>query len=121
MRSGGVTGVTVNGLDPSMRTSFTMEDRGSVMSIKFSPDQKILAIQRNRDNQNTIVEFMNFKDLTPNNVEYTHTCKWKNAKILGFVWPKVNEIAFVTDHGIELLQVLPEKKQVKSLKSTSFR
>nr|XP_049707896.1 regulator of MON1-CCZ1 complex isoform X5 [Helicoverpa armigera]XP_049707897.1 regulator of MON1-CCZ1 complex isoform X6 [Helicoverpa armigera]XP_049707898.1 regulator of MON1-CCZ1 complex isoform X7 [Helicoverpa armigera]XP_049707899.1 regulator of MON1-CCZ1 complex isoform X8 [Helicoverpa armigera]XP_049707900.1 regulator of MON1-CCZ1 complex isoform X9 [Helicoverpa armigera]XP_049707901.1 regulator of MON1-CCZ1 complex isoform X10 [Helicoverpa armigera] len=120
VRSGGVTGVTVNGMDESKSTSFRMEDRGPIISIKFSPDLKILAIQRNQDTQNATVEFVNFKDLAPTNVEYSHTCKWKNAKILGFVWPKVNEITFITDHGIELLQVLPEKKQLKSLKNTSF-
>ncbi|XP_050549386.1 regulator of MON1-CCZ1 complex isoform X2 [Spodoptera frugiperda] len=107
-------------MDKSKSTSFRMEDRGPIISIKFSPDLKILAIQRNQDNQNATVEFVNFKDLAPTNVEYSHTCKWKNAKILGFVWPKVNEITFITDHGIELLQVIPDKKQLKSLKNTSF-
>lgn len=121
VRSGGVTGVAVIGMDETKSTSFRMEDRGPIISIKLSPDQNILAIQRNQDTQNATVEFVNFKDLAPTNVEYSHTCKWKNAKILGFVWPKVNEIAFITDHGIELLQVLPEKKQLKSLKSTTFR
>ncbi|RVE47363.1 hypothetical protein evm_007962 [Chilo suppressalis] len=120
VRSGGVTGVTVIGMDNSKNTSFRMEDRGPIISIKFSPDHKILAIQRNHESQNPVIEFVNFKDLAPTNVEYSHTCKWKNAKLVGFVWPKANEIAFVTDHGIELLQVLPEKKQLKSLKSTSF-
>ncbi|CAG9561510.1 unnamed protein product [Danaus chrysippus] len=120
VRSGGVTGVTVNGMDDSKCTSFRMEDKGPIISIKFSPDHKILAIQRNLEGQNATVEFANFKDLMPTNVEYSHICKWKNAKILGFVWPKANEIAFITDHGIELSQVLPEKKQLKTLKSTSF-
>ncbi|XP_053606190.1 regulator of MON1-CCZ1 complex isoform X2 [Plodia interpunctella] len=120
VRSGGVTGVTVTGMDETKCTSFRMEDRGPIISIKFSPDHKVLAIQRNQDLQNATVEFVNFKDLAPTNVGYSHTCKWKNAKILGFVWPRVNEIAFITDHGIELLQVLPEKKILKNLKSTSF-
>ncbi|CAH2039180.1 unnamed protein product, partial [Iphiclides podalirius] len=120
VRSGGVTGVTVNSMEESKCTSFRMEDKGPIISIKFSLDQKVLAIQRNNDGQSATVEFVNFKDLTPTNAEYTHTCKWKNAKILGFVWPKANEIAFITDHGIELLQVLPEKKQLKTLKSISF-
>ncbi|XP_032520567.2 regulator of MON1-CCZ1 complex [Danaus plexippus] len=120
VRSGGVTGVTVNGMDDSKCTSFRMEDKGPIISIKFSPDHKVLAIQRNLEGQNATVEFANFKDLMPTNVEYCHICKWKNAKILGFVWPKANEIAFITDHGIELSQVLPEKKQLKTLKSTSF-
>ncbi|XP_060802403.1 regulator of MON1-CCZ1 complex isoform X3 [Amyelois transitella] len=120
VRSGGVTGVTVTGMDETKCTSFRMEDKGPILSIKFSPDHRVLSIQRNQDSQNATVEFVNFKDLAPTNVEYTHTCKWKNAKILGFVWPRVNEIAFITDHGIELLQVFPEKKLLKNLKSTSF-
>ncbi|KPI97148.1 Uncharacterized protein C18orf8 [Papilio xuthus] len=120
VRSGGVTGVTVNSMDESKCTSFRMEDKGPIISIKLSLDQKVLAIQRNNEGQSATVEFVNFKDLSPTNVEYSHTCKWKNSKILGFVWPKANEIAFITDHGIELLQVLPEKKQLKTLKSVSF-
>ncbi|CAH2090717.1 unnamed protein product [Euphydryas editha] len=120
VRSGGVTGVTVNGMDESKSTSFRMEDKGPIISIKFSPDHKILAIQRNIEGQNATVEFVNFKDLVPTNVEYSHTCKWKNSKILGFVWPRVNEIAFITDHGVELLQVWPEKKLLKTMKATSF-
>ncbi|XP_013136452.1 PREDICTED: uncharacterized protein C18orf8 homolog [Papilio polytes] len=120
VRSGGVTGVTVNSMDESKCTSFRMEDKGPIISIKFSLDQKVLAIQRNNEGQSATVEFVNFKDLSPTNVEYSHTCKWKNSKILGFVWPKANEIAFITDHGIELLQVLPEKKQLKTLKSVTF-
>lgn len=108
-------------MDDRKCTSFQMEDKGPIISIKLSPDQKILAIQRNHESQSAAVEFVNFKDMSPTNVEYSHSCKWKNAKILGFVWPKANEIAFITDHGIELFQVLPEKKQLKSLKNTTFR
>lgn len=120
VRSGGIGGVTVNSMDDRKCTSFQMEDKGPIISIKLSPDQKILAIQRNHESQSAAVEFVNFKDMSPTNVEYSHSCKWKNAKILGFVWPKANEIAFITDHGIELFQVLPEKKQLKSLKNTTF-
>lgn len=108
-------------MDETKNTSFRMQDKGPIISIKFSPDHKILAIQRNIEGHNATVEFVNFKDLAPTNVEYYHTCKWKNSKILGFVWPKVNEIAFITDHGVELLQVLPDRKQLKTIKATSFR
>jgi hypothetical protein len=31
-----------------MTTSFRMEDKGPVISIKFSPDQQVLAIQRTK-------------------------------------------------------------------------
>lgn len=42
------------------------------------------------------------------------------AKILGFFWTNSNEIVIVSDSGIEFLQIIPEKKNVKSLKSFSL-
>ena len=38
--------MVVKSLDVSRNTSFRMEDRGPVISIKYSPDMKVLAIQR---------------------------------------------------------------------------
>jgi hypothetical protein len=40
--------VVVKGPTEQMTTSFRMEDKGPVMSIKFSPDQQVLAIQRTK-------------------------------------------------------------------------
>lgn len=101
IRSGGVTGVLVKG--PDHNINFRMDDKGSVISIKFSPDMNILAIQRTV----TSVEFINYNNPTGtlDNVEYSQLCKGKNATILGFVWTHGNEILFVTDHGVELFQV----------------
>ncbi|EEC17809.1 conserved hypothetical protein, partial [Ixodes scapularis] len=56
VRSGGATGVVVKGPDDSKSTDFSMDDKGDVISIKFSPDLKILAIQRSQKS----VEFVNF-------------------------------------------------------------
>lgn len=92
---------------------FRMEDHGPVLSIKFSPDHKILAVQR----ANNSVEFMNF-DGTTLDVEYSQACK-KNSNVLGFVWSQINEVALITDHGIELYMVIPDKKSLKHLKTTS--
>lgn len=79
-----------------------MEDKGPVISIKFSPDMNILAIQRT----NTSVEFMNFSPSNePDGIEYSQSCKGRTAIILGFVWTHGNEILFVTDQGVELFQV----------------
>ncbi|XP_014207194.1 uncharacterized protein C18orf8 [Copidosoma floridanum] len=112
IRSGGVTGVLVKG--PEHNINFRMEDKGSVISIKFSPDMNILAIQR----VVTSVEFMNFNgNNSLDGVEYSQPCKGKNATILGFVWTHGNEILFVTDHGVELYQVIPDKRSLKVLKS----
>lgn len=100
VRSGGVTGVLVKG--PDQNISFRMEDKGPVISIKFSPDMNVLAIQRT----NTSVEFVNYSPSTGlDNVEYSQSCKGKNATILGFVWTHGTEILIVTDHGVELFHV----------------
>lgn len=101
VRSGGVTGVLVKGPDQSI--NFRMEDKGPVISIKFAPDMNVLAIQRT----NSSVEFVNYSPATGlDTVEYSQPCKGKSATILGFVWTHGNDILFVTDHGVELFQVI---------------
>ena len=105
VRSGGITGVLVKG--PNQNLSFRMEDKGPVISIKFSPNMNILAVQHN----NSSVEFINYSSITGlDNIEYSQLCKGKNATILGFVWTHGNEILFVTDYGVELFQV--KKKEI---------
>ncbi|CAH6777968.1 Rmc1 [Phodopus roborovskii] len=112
VRSGGATGVVVKGPDDRNPISFRMDDRGEVKCIKFSLENKILAVQRTAKT----VDFCNF---IPDNsqLEYTQECKTKNANILGFCWTSSTEIVFITDQGIEFYQVLPEKRSLKLLKS----
>ncbi|GFS96489.1 regulator of MON1-CCZ1 complex [Nephila pilipes] len=114
VRSGGTTGVVVKGLLDKTSYSFRMLDKGDVMSIKFSPDKKILSVQRGYKS----IEFINFNG-EPDNLEYSQSCRAKNMKILGFSWTHVNEIVFVMDKGIEHFQVIPEKHTLKSLKMYS--
>ncbi|XP_072016705.1 regulator of MON1-CCZ1 complex-like [Amphiura filiformis] len=115
VRSGGALGVVVKGQDDRQSASFRMEDKGPVMSIKFSHDLRVLAVQRSHKT----VEFINFtKGADP--TEYSQTCKGKTTKIIGFNWTSVNEIVFITDHGLELYQLIPEKKTLKSLKTSSL-
>lgn len=115
VRSGGVTGVLVKG--PDQNLNFRMEDKGPVISIKFSPDMNVLAIQRT----NLSVEFVNYSSVNGlDHVEYSQSCKGKNATILGFVWTHGTEILVVTDHGVELFQVNPEKRTVRALKCLSL-
>ncbi|XP_002737795.1 regulator of MON1-CCZ1 complex-like [Saccoglossus kowalevskii] len=112
VRSCGATGVVVKGPDEKYCTNFRMEDKGEVISIKFSYDMKVLAVQRSQKT----VEFINFipgLDV----VEYSQSCKGKTTRIIGFNWTNINEIVFITDHGIEFYQVIPEKKTLKLLKS----
>lgn len=107
-------GVVVKGpLEDDKPISFRMEDHGPVISIKFSLDQRVLAVQRST----TSVEFMNFNG-NAIEAEYSQSCK-KNSNILGFVWSQNNEVALITDHGIELYLLIPEKKTIKHLKTTS--
>uniref|UniRef100_A0A2K5WLW1 Regulator of MON1-CCZ1 complex n=1 Tax=Macaca fascicularis TaxID=9541 RepID=A0A2K5WLW1_MACFA len=112
VRSGGATGVVVKGPDDRNPISFRMDDKGEVKCIKFSLENKILAVQRT----SKTVDFCNF---IPDNsqLEYTQECKTKNANILGFCWTSSTEIVFITDQGIEFYQVLPEKRSLKLLKS----
>ncbi|XP_075389179.1 regulator of MON1-CCZ1 complex isoform X2 [Tenrec ecaudatus] len=92
-----------------------MEDKGEVKCIKFSLENKILAVQRTP-------KTVDFSNLIPDNSqqEYTQECKTKNANILGFCWTGSTEIVFITDQGIEFYQVLPEKRSLKLLKSQSL-
>lgn len=107
-------GVVVKGpSEEDASLSFRMEDRGPVISIKFSLDKRVLAVQRT----STSVEFMNYNGETVE-AEYSQTCK-KNSSILGFVWSQHNEAALITDHGIELYLVIPDKKSLKLLKTSS--
>jgi hypothetical protein len=112
VRSGGATGVVVKGPDDRNPISFRMDDKGEVKCIKFSLENKILAVQRT----SKTVDFCNF---IPDNsqLEYTQECKTKNANILGFCWTSSTEIVFITDQGIEFYQVSPEKRSLKLLRS----
>ncbi len=53
-------------------------------------------------------------------VEYNQSCKAKNARILGLEWTAVNEVLFLTDHGLELYQVQPERRAVRNLRVQNF-
>ncbi|XP_012274553.1 uncharacterized protein C18orf8 [Orussus abietinus] len=102
---------------PDQNLSFRMENKKPVLSIKFSPDMSILAIQRTMSS----VEFANFSPESGlDKVEYSQSRKGKNACIYGFTWTHGYEILLVTDHGVELFQVIPEKHMVKALKSLSL-
>ncbi|KAF5919216.1 hypothetical protein HPG69_003856 [Diceros bicornis minor] len=115
VRSGGATGVVVKGPDDRNPISFRMEDKGEVKCIKFSLENKILAVQRT----SKTVDFSNFIP-DSSQLEYTQECKTKNANILGFCWTSSTEIVFITDQGIEFYQVLPEKRNLKLLKSQNI-
>uniref|UniRef100_A0A8C9TZC7 Regulator of MON1-CCZ1 n=1 Tax=Scleropages formosus TaxID=113540 RepID=A0A8C9TZC7_SCLFO len=115
VRSGGATGVVVKGPDDKNSIAFRMEDKGEVKCIKFSYENKILAVQRSPKS----VDFINFMPDLPHS-EFSQECKTKNATVLGFCWTSWNEIVFITDQGVEFYQVLPDKRSLKLLKSHSI-
>uniref|UniRef100_A0A8C5A8Z3 Mic1 domain-containing protein n=1 Tax=Gadus morhua TaxID=8049 RepID=A0A8C5A8Z3_GADMO len=115
VRSGGATGVVVKGPDDKNSIAFRMDDKGEVKCIKFSIGNKILAVQRTSKS----VDFINFIPDYPH-TEFSQECKMKNASVLGFCWTNWNEIVFITDQGIELYQVFPDKRSVKLIKSQSL-
>jgi hypothetical protein len=46
-------------------------------------------------------------------VEYSQQARGKNAAILGFFWSAADEIVFVTETGIDIYTITPQKKAIK--------
>ncbi|XP_068141877.1 LOW QUALITY PROTEIN: regulator of MON1-CCZ1 complex [Drosophila tropicalis] len=117
VRSGGATGVVVKGPNPTEDTviSFCMSDRGgAIRSIKFSPDNQVLAVQRKEN----AVEFVCFQGDQPMLQDIiTHQVK---TLIYGFVWVHNREVALISNTGVEIFTVIPEKRQVKTTKALSI-
>ncbi len=119
VRSGGATGIISRGFVDAHNSTFCLEDQGPMITIKLSPDQKILAVQRAQAD----VQFIGVNQLGSNGIfdsrQYSQGCKTKNAVILGFSWTGPNEIAYFTDHGIEIYLVLHERRILKSVRNQS--
>ncbi|XP_001984146.2 regulator of MON1-CCZ1 complex isoform X2 [Drosophila grimshawi] len=115
VRSGGATGVVVKGPAEDAVITFCMSDRGGdIHSIKFSPDNQILAVQRVEN----AVEFVCFQGDQPQLQDIiTHQVK---TLIYGFVWVHNRELALISNTGVEVFQILPEKRQVRSVKALSI-
>lgn len=117
VRSGGAMGVVVKGPKEGNTLTFRMESRGDVLSMKFSPDKRILGVQRSQKS----VEFINFlPDGSSDQFEYSQTCKGRSTIISGFVWTAPTEICFITDHGIEFYQITSERRSLKCLKTITI-
>lgn len=115
VRSGGATGITVKGPTENDTQTFCMEDKGPMRSIKFSPDKKILAIQRTEK----CVEFINFVDNQPN-INDIIVYQSKSAIVYGFVWVHNKEVVFISNTGVEIYTINVEKKQLKLIKSMNL-
>uniref|UniRef100_A0A1B6C0U7 Uncharacterized protein n=2 Tax=Clastoptera arizonana TaxID=38151 RepID=A0A1B6C0U7_9HEMI len=115
VQSSDVTEVVVKSPSTDTIKTFQMEEKGPVISIKFSPDHNILAVQRTRSS----VEFINFINSNQSR-EYSQSCEAKNGRILGFIWTNSTEIVFVTDQGVEMYKVDPVKFILKAVKTISL-
>eukprot|EP00039_Didymoeca_costata_P020054 m.339883 g.339883 ORF g.339883 m.339883 type:complete len:665 (+) comp19022_c0_seq1:117-2111(+) len=108
----GATDVLVRGVDKSLNSKI-MLGRGPVISIKFSLDQRTLAVQRT---SRTIVFVNRGKGL--DTAEYSQSCKSKSSThLLGFSWTNINELVLITNQGLEFYFVNPEKRMLKLIKS----
>lgn len=117
VRSGGATGITVKGPTENDTLTFCMEDKGSMQSIKFSPDKKLLAIQRTENSK--CIEFISFANNQPNanDIIVHHS---KSAVVYGFVWVHNKEVVLISNTGVEIFSVNVDKKQLKSIKSMNL-
>ena len=116
VRSRGATGIIVKGFTEQLSSTFRLEDKGPIISIKLSPDQKVLSVQRSK----SCVEFFNVTQLgangTLNQKSYEQHSRIKTSTILGFNWTTTNEIVYFTSHGIEVYNVQPERRSVKCVR-----
>lgn len=97
------------------KTIYYVKHIRRVISLKFSPDQKILAIQHD----STSVDFITFHNGTQAS-SFTQSSKINNTEILGFIWVNGSEVLFVTKLSLELYQVEFGKRTLKYLKCVNM-
>jgi len=115
VRSGGATGIVVKSPNKQQKT-FVLEDKGPILSIKFSGSQQILSIQRNPSS----LDLHNFDSGGQiDAVEYTLVPKNKNGPIHSFLWTGPTELVTVSEVGIDIYSVVQGKKLIKYIRSSN--
>ena len=135
MHADGEIGIIVQNILTKDTFEFRLKDSGPIVCIKLSLDQTIIAIQRTK----SALEFYNYQQTAPcfllvneymknckrNSIILGYFCKTCNQQFdnislfLGFLWTGINEILFVTNHGLELYKIDPNKKTFSMLKTFS--
>ncbi|XP_065184010.1 regulator of MON1-CCZ1 complex-like [Sycon ciliatum] len=110
----GNSDIAVTSWDTRKVAYIRVPETGPVLSIKFSLDKKVLAIQRSSQH----VDFVNLGK-SGDAAAYSQQCKGKTTEVRSFHWTNINEIIFVTTQGVEFYQVFPEKRSLKLLRSFS--
>ena len=105
-----------------------MADHGPVISIKLNPTNHVLSVQRSKTQvgrksslhvqtrQSSVTTQVDFLNVASPEIEYSQAAKARGCNILGFLWTSPTEIVFVTDLGVELYSVNPEKRHIKYLR-----
>ena len=117
VRSNGVGGVIVKGARAELNTTFRMEDKGNVATIKFSGNMNILAIRRK---DKCVIDFLNFKNSQPVFPEYSQAFRAKSTKFQECYWLDNLEILLVSEQGFEHYQIFPDKRALKLIKYFSM-
>lgn len=107
--------ITVENITLKKKNVYTVKHNRHVITLKFSPDQKILAIQHDKNS----VEFIEFKNGVQTS-SFTQFAKATNSELLGFVWISGAEVLLVTNTSLELYQVEFSKKLLKFLKNINM-
>ncbi|XP_047468988.1 regulator of MON1-CCZ1 complex-like isoform X5 [Penaeus chinensis] len=110
VRAGGTLGVVVRGVGRDH--TFRMEDRGTISSLKFSPDHTVLAVQRNKNS----VELLSYNDGEIGS-GCVQECRAKGANLLGFIWTNNDDLVLVTNSGVEFYQVAKDRVAVRHIRS----
>ncbi|KAF8385259.1 hypothetical protein PRIPAC_74401 [Pristionchus pacificus] len=108
----GISGKKVRAKDPVI--SLRIRDLGRIHIIKFSKNDKYLAVQRHENSVDIVVVDVH----SPiSSHEVTQTCKMKTAKIKGIEWITNNQFLLITTQGLELYQIDERKHSIKLLKT----
>ncbi|GMS82040.1 hypothetical protein PENTCL1PPCAC_4215 [Pristionchus entomophagus] len=108
----GICGKKVCAKDPVI--SLRIRDLGRIHIIKFSKNDKYLAVQRHENSVDIVVVDPNSQISSH---EVTQTCKMKSAKIKGIEWITNNQFLLITTQGLELYQIEERKHSIKLLKT----
>eukprot|EP00050_Salpingoeca_kvevrii_P008248 m.301738 g.301738 ORF g.301738 m.301738 type:complete len:655 (-) comp14900_c0_seq1:60-2024(-) len=94
-----------------LNTTIEFPTSGVILSMKLSPDNQVLAVQRTKKK----IEFVNLR--SDSRAIYSQTCKKRDTQLLGFHWVFENEIVFITSSGLELYSVNVARHSLKHVKS----
>lgn len=92
--------------------TLTIDNAANIISIKYSVDHSLLAVQRS----NQSVDFLNIQE----NTEFSQSSRKSSGNIIGFNWTCQNQIVFINHNGIEFFQINGKQGKVRSIKAYSI-